>query len=189
MKFNEEFDRLGHVANVDRGGGYYNERYEITDVVKKVDRNRQFLVALQFKQLTDVLQGGSLANLLNYMDHVTDQKTNTIEDWHPALLSSQANAADNPTWEEAMNGPDKVGYWKAAETEIKTLEDKECWEIVDREHWMNVLLGTWAFKCKRYPDGRIEKFKGRFCARGDINSIKLPVTSGTEVQRKILCQR
>eukprot|EP00956_Cyclotella_meneghiniana_P011311 scaffold15927_cov76-Cyclotella_meneghiniana.AAC.1 len=26
---------------------------------------------------------------------------------------------------------------------------------------------TWAFKCKRYPDGRVKKFKARFCARGD----------------------
>jgi hypothetical protein len=26
---------------------------------------------------------------------------------------------------------------------------------------------TWAFKCKRYPDGLIKKFKACFCARGD----------------------
>jgi hypothetical protein len=32
---------------------------------------------------------------------------------------------------------------------------------------MNVLPSTWAFKCKRYPDGRVKKFKARFCARGD----------------------
>ena len=32
---------------------------------------------------------------------------------------------------------------------------------------MNVFLSTWAFKCKRFPDGLIKKFKARFCARGD----------------------
>jgi hypothetical protein len=32
---------------------------------------------------------------------------------------------------------------------------------------MKILPTTWAFKCKRYPDGRIRKFKARFCARGD----------------------
>eukprot|EP00956_Cyclotella_meneghiniana_P013817 scaffold20267_cov42-Cyclotella_meneghiniana.AAC.1 len=32
---------------------------------------------------------------------------------------------------------------------------------------MNVLPSTWDFKCKRYPDGRIKKFKACFCARGD----------------------
>ena len=35
------------------------------------------------------------------------------------------------------------------------------------EDWMNVLPSTWAFKCKRYPDGSIRKLKARFCARGD----------------------
>ena len=28
---------------------------------------------------------------------------------------------------------------------------------------MNVLPGTWAFKCKRYPDGTVRKLKARFC--------------------------
>jgi hypothetical protein len=31
----------------------------------------------------------------------------------------------------------------------------------------HVIPSTWAFKCKQYPDGRIKKFKARFCARGD----------------------
>ncbi len=32
---------------------------------------------------------------------------------------------------------------------------------------MNAISSTWAFKCKRYPDGLIRKFKTRFCACGD----------------------
>jgi hypothetical protein len=32
---------------------------------------------------------------------------------------------------------------------------------------MHVLSLTWAFKCKRFPDGIIRKLKARFCARGD----------------------
>ena len=32
---------------------------------------------------------------------------------------------------------------------------------------MNIINSTWAFKCKRYPDGLIKKFKARFYARGD----------------------
>ena len=64
------------------------------------------------------------------MNQITDQREGTIEDWHPAFLSSQANAADNPTWEEVMNGPDKEGYWEAAEVEIQTLNKKDCWDIV-----------------------------------------------------------
>ena len=32
---------------------------------------------------------------------------------------------------------------------------------------MHVLPSTWAFRCKRFPDGTIKKLKARFCARGD----------------------
>ena len=32
---------------------------------------------------------------------------------------------------------------------------------------MTVLPTTWVFKIKRFPDGRLRKFKGRICARGD----------------------
>ena len=38
----------------------------------------------------------------------------------------------------------------------------------DPETMLNVIRSTWAFKCKRYPDGLIKKFKARFCARGDM---------------------
>jgi hypothetical protein len=84
------------------------------------------------------------------------------------ILAAKANAEDNPTWEQAMNGPDRDGYLEACQKELHTLsEDKDAWDVLDREDWMKVLPTTWAFKCKRYPDGQIRKFKARFCARGD----------------------
>ena len=54
--------------------------------------------------------------------------------------------------------------------EITTLENIE--GTVDDRYNSNgkphhVIPSTWAFKCKRYPDGYIKKFKERFCARGD----------------------
>ena len=51
--------------------------------------------------------------------------------------------------------------------EISTLMKLEAWEVVSLKSDMNVLDSTWAFKCKRYPDGGIRKFKARFCCRGD----------------------
>ena len=41
------------------------------------------------------------------------------------------------------------------------------WDVVERDGSMNILPGTWAFKCKQFPDGLVKKFKARFCARGD----------------------
>ena len=101
-----------------------NKGYRPQDDVKntKWDRNKQFLMALQFKQLTEVIKGGSLSNLLHFMNHCTDQRHNTVEDWHPALLALTGQCCRSiPSWDEAMNGPDKAGYWKAAEVEIETL--------------------------------------------------------------------
>jgi hypothetical protein len=46
------------------------------------------------------------------------------------------------------------------------LEAINAWSVIDRlDH--HVIASTWAFKCKRYPDGLIKKFKARFCARGN----------------------
>eukprot|EP00956_Cyclotella_meneghiniana_P000227 scaffold288_cov44-Cyclotella_meneghiniana.AAC.7 len=83
---------------------------------------------------------------LSPLDSATDC---IVDQAHPLAFSIKANAnsEDNPSYDEAMRGP----YAKELE----------------REDWMNALPSTWAFKCKRYPDGRVKKFKARFCARGD----------------------
>ena len=56
------------------------------------------------------------------------------------------------------------------ELEIATLEALNAWEVVeyDPSSMPNFIRSTWAFKCKRYPDGLVKKFKARFCARGDM---------------------
>ena len=64
-----------------------------------------------------------------------------------------------------MNGPFADEYWKAAVAKIKTLEGMDAWKVVDKTANTNVIDSTWAFKLKRFPDGLIKKFKGRFCTR------------------------
>eukprot|EP00956_Cyclotella_meneghiniana_P015029 scaffold22790_cov42-Cyclotella_meneghiniana.AAC.1 len=93
-----------------------------------------------------------------------------IANWvHPLFLKakSEASKEDNPSWKQAMSGPFKEEYWKAAIKEIETLESMDVWEVVDRTDDMNVIDSIWAFKLKRFPDGMVKKFKARFCARGD----------------------
>ena len=90
----------------------------------------------------------------------------SVSPWFLATKTT-ASKEDNPNWWQAMKGPYSEEYWKAAQVEISTLENMNAWEVVDAHDNMNVLPSTWAFKCKRYPDGTIKKFKGRFCARGD----------------------
>ncbi len=66
-----------------------------------------------------------------------------------------------------MRGEFADQYWEAEKVEIQTLEGMNSWEVMKRIVEMNVLPGTWAFKCKRFPDGLIKKFKAQFCACGD----------------------
>ena len=94
---------------------------------------------------------------------------NLVVNWnHPLFLKAKSAASneDNPSWKDVMNGDFKVGLWEAALAEIKTLEDMDSWDAVDRTDDMNILASIWTFKIKRFPDGLIKKFKARFCARG-----------------------
>ena len=56
------------------------------------------------------------------------------------------------------------------EIEIATLDALGAWEVLeyDSETMPNVIQSTWAFKCKRFTNGLITKFKACFCARGNM---------------------
>jgi hypothetical protein len=43
------------------------------------------------------------------MNIETDQDLNTVEEYNPALLSRKASEDDNPSYEQAMSGPNKEG--------------------------------------------------------------------------------
>jgi len=102
---------------------------------------------------------------------------------------SVARKEYNPTWKEATNGPFAEEYWEVCKTEIATFEGMEAWEVVKSTVEMNVIPSTWAFKCKRFPDGLIKKFKARFCARGDmqIEGIDFFETYAPVVQWTTIC--
>jgi len=80
----------------------------------------------------------------------------------------RAKEKDNLTWAEAWVTNEYDLIWAAALEEIKSLSDKKSWKIVKRLLVKgNILPSTWALKRKWYPDGRIRKYKARFCVRGD----------------------
>jgi hypothetical protein len=175
----QKFDRRGRelkrpnrlIETMFAAHGYDSEPNAHLNPKRKVRAdhlNQQFLMALRWTQVVESLRSADLRAMVNLMEHHTDPDSNTVEWMHPMILAAKANAADNPSWDEAMNGPDRAGYWEACRKELETLtESKDAWDVVDREDWMNVLPSTWAFKCKRYPDGSVRKLKARFCARGD----------------------
>jgi hypothetical protein len=129
--------------------------------------NNKYLNSLNWSKACNMLKGGTLGAMWAELEQHTDQEHNTVEWMNPALFSVKANTEDNPTWDEAMNGENAEGYWQACQKEYETLLKMDVWEEVEREPWMNIIPSTWAFRCKRFPDGLVRKLKSRFCARGD----------------------
>ena len=75
-----------------------------------------------------------------------------------------------------MHSKDSEFWIEAMKTEVLDLLSRNTWERVLRSSVpmdsngkkYKVLKSIWAFKLKRFPDGSPQKFKARFCARGDL---------------------
>ena len=104
-------------------------------------------------------------DILHLMKLDNDDDT-IIHGQHPLAFSARANANDDPTFKEAMSGPDREGFLEAMHKEIESLESMKSWIIVPREKALNesrsIISTTWVFKRKRYPDGSVKKLKARF---------------------------
>lgn len=126
------------------------------------------------------------------LDEDFDPETEELFTGNPWILASKVNSEDNPTWSQAMNGPDSEKYWDACEEELNILSRMDAWEIVTRPNKSKKVLGsTWAFKCKRYPDGTVRKLKSRFFVRGDqqtkIKSWTTQTSSCLEESHRLSC--
>lgn len=113
------------------------------------------------------------AQILGY-----DPLTGLQEQMHPASIQSplamKAKATsdpDLPSLKESLNGPHAEHFWQAMDAEIASLESKGTWEIVERSSipsGMKAVPGTWVQRIKRLPNGELNKFKSRWCCRGDL---------------------
>ncbi len=120
--------------------------------VRSSKLNQAYTNSLDWDRAVNMLKGGTLGAMWAELEQHTNQESGTVEWMNPALFSVKANAEDNPTWHEAMGGPNAEGYWQACKKEYETLISMKVWEVVERQTWMNVIPSTWDFKCKRYPD-------------------------------------
>ena len=86
------------------------------------------------------------------------------------LVSKKKEDPDYLRFHQAMAGPHREAFHIGMKKEIKELEERSTWTVVKRSsipEGANVLPGTWEFRIKRFPTGLIQKFKARFCVRGD----------------------
>ena len=133
---------------------------------------------------------------------LTDVDTGGLEGLHPGHaqfpMAFKANKKDpdTPTYHEAMSGEHRSQFEEAMAKEIMELEEHKTWQAVSKNSLptgTKVLPSTWAFRIKRFPDGRHRKFKARFCVRGDRQvegvdySEKYSPVVGWSTVRMLLC--
>jgi len=90
------------------------------------DLNDQYMKNLSW---SDVVTTCQLANLNAIIALIERHSTSDgDEEWLNSLaFASGAYSEDNLTWNEAMNGPHKEGYWDAISRKIDTLNhSKTC---------------------------------------------------------------
>jgi Reverse transcriptase (RNA-dependent DNA polymerase) len=88
-----------------------------------------------------------------------------------ALKAKKAKDPYLPSTREALSGPYTEKHWTSMDSEIDSLEQKKTCDIVDRcnvPSGVHVIPGTWQHRVKRHPDGSLNKFKARWCFRGDL---------------------
>jgi hypothetical protein len=107
---------------------------------------------------------------------LTSVDTLGLEAVHPAIaqfpsaLKASKADPDSPSFQEAMTGPYREEFLEAMRTEVNELESHQCWDVIDAStvpEGAKVIPTMWVFKIKRYPDGRIRRFKARLVVRGD----------------------
>ena len=90
-----------------------------------------------------------------------------------AFKANKMNDPDTPQLNDALTGPYRQEFLDAMRNEIVQLEHHKTWRVVPKGNvhaGTKILPSTWALKIKHYPDGRLRKFKARFCVRGDCQT-------------------
>jgi hypothetical protein len=110
---------------------------------------------------------GHLDYLAELHTDMNDGEVDIIDPRVYAAKKRKSHDPDTPMLHEAMHGPHDDEYKQAMKIRIAGLIKQRTSKTIDRSPSQNVINSTWAFKCKRLPDGTVLKFKVRFCVRGD----------------------
>lgn len=95
-------------------------------------------------------------------------------------------------WREMMNHPFNEGFLAAAGLEVKTIEWKGTFEVIQRpnDRSVQVLPLKWVFNYKFDSDGYLVKLKVRICVRGDLQKLsteeKYSATLAARTARAVL---
>ncbi|CAI7898575.1 unnamed protein product [Closterium sp. NIES-53] len=93
------------------------------------------------------------------------------------------------TLKEALESIDAEEWKKAMESELKSIEENDTWELVELPEGRKAITSKWLFKIKSDADGKIERYKSRLVAKGyqqkekvDYKELFAPVVKPTALR-------
>ena len=92
---------------------------------------------------------------------------NTLNNLHPMALLAEKQDNESYTFREMLKQSDAAEFIKAMMKESSDHESRGHWTVILRHKKppdVKTIMAIWAFKRKRFPDGRINKWKARLCA-------------------------
>ena len=108
-----------------------------------------------------------------HAEKFTSNFDGTLNSFHHAALMAAPGDNDTYTFKNMLQEDDKNEFISAMMKEIKDHEDRNHWDVMLRDDLpkgAKTILAIWSFKRKRFPDGRVQKYKARICAHGGMQT-------------------
>ncbi|CAI7915601.1 unnamed protein product [Closterium sp. NIES-54] len=104
---------------------------------------------------------------------VGDDEESEYEECTFVLFSPVEMPGEPATLKEALESSDAEDWKKAMESELKSIEENDTWELVELPEGCKAIMSKWLFKIKSDADSKIEHYKSRVVAKGYQQKEKL----------------
>ncbi|CAI5979108.1 unnamed protein product [Closterium sp. NIES-64] len=120
---------------------------------------------------------------------VGDDEESDYEECAFAFFSPVEMPGEPATLKEALESSDAEEWKKAMESELKSIEENDTFELVELPEGRTAITSKWLFKIKLDADGKIERYKSRLVAKGyqqkekvDFKELFAPVVKPTTLR-------
>ncbi|CAI5932929.1 unnamed protein product [Closterium sp. NIES-65] len=120
---------------------------------------------------------------------VGDDEESDYEECAFAFFSPVEMPGEPATLKEALESSDAEEWKKALESELKSIEENDTFELVELPEGRTAITSKWLFKIKSDADGKIERYKSRLVAKGyqqkekvDFKELFAPVVKPTTLR-------
>ena len=128
--------------------------------------NRIKMGITNYEYIMDLLYESEYGSMDNIPPDVLTQGLSMIRSFKSSIYDP-----DTPNYHQEMVSEHREEFKESMREEIIQLENHNTWDEVGLHRvpeGVKIIPTTWAFKIKKFPDGRKRKFKSRFCVRGDL---------------------